>query len=224
MAVARLESGVSQAETLVSQIQDGINRLDSVAPTEVWALNGEIDRKFQLLDQLLSRMTGDLRGAGEDRSLYEDEIRQSRESYNRLRGEFERKRNSQQERQAAATGIAAGNAATANLDEAIDLAHQDNRELRRQMEVLGDDRTRLEHVQQNVEQVDQEALKGSARLKRMWWRALAHKFLVWIIVVVLAAVLVVVCAVKWKKWMGTDKQTGTPTPTPEAMMWLGGIN
>jgi hypothetical protein len=47
----------------------------------------------------------------------------------------------------------------------------------------------LEHTRENIEGIDDEALVGRARAKKMLYRALCGRFLAWIIVVILLALL-----------------------------------
>jgi Fe2+ transport system protein B len=209
MATTRLDSDISAAEGILSDLQSDLERFDSTPANQLWSLEGQISQKIRNLDQILTRMTGNLKGAGDQQGFYQNEVQRLREELECFRANMGQK---WKDPEVIGRGLAVGQKANANADETITLMQQDGREMQRQLDVLGDDKKRLEHIAANRQEVVHQTVSAKTRLKRMWWRALFHRVLVWIIFTVLLGLFIFSVWYKWGRKSGSKPE---PSPADE---------
>jgi hypothetical protein len=189
----KLDNRLIDAETLLQQLNNEMAQLASALPAQRHSLEVDIDRRIAQLDDRLNRLSSDIRA---DRGHYEDELQHLRGQCTGIAAELQRKRAADDGRTAAGRlsdqamlNQRRSEAITSTLDEAILLGTDGLRVGTLGMEILSTDRIVLEHTRENIEGIDDEALVGRVRAKRMLYRAPCGRFPAWIIVVILLALL-----------------------------------
>jgi hypothetical protein len=193
---ARLDKVLQDAETKIQQLRNQLSRFDSGSPTDRQAIEADIDRGLSQLEVAFSKATGSFNSltAG-DQGYYTSEIESARGQCMEIRAELQRKKqadvnNPRNRQQAQLTKNAQTSAqVTDTLDEAIRVGNDTITTGNVTMTTLLDDRDRLGNVQRNLGVIDDEAANGLARAQRMLRRALCNKWLAWLILFLLLALL-----------------------------------
>jgi t-SNARE complex subunit (syntaxin) len=196
MASQRLDEGLSRIETQMGRLQNQLRRLDSQTGDDRRTLDTEIDREIADATNQLNRLSGDIKSVGaSDRDYYQQEITKYQTDLGKVSQELRQKRQdyaySPESRQAEQLqrNVQRSDGIVDNLDEAIRLGNDNVTTGQHTLGVLGEDRKMIEHIDENLMHVHMEAKEGQSRVGSMARRALMNKFLSWIIVVVLVALL-----------------------------------
>jgi hypothetical protein len=215
MALGRLEVAAQRLDALLPELEASVGKLGTASPNERWALNGQVDSAMAEANTVLGRMASDARALGPDeQDFWGTSIGEYRDTVARVTASLQEKRSSAQSQVADTNARAAeaGQRAQGQLAEAITIGREVVAEQERQLGVLADDAQRLDGIQRNVEGIDAEAEGGLARLKRMWWRALLHKLVGWVVVAVLLGLLVLSAAIKFGVIVPGRNEGPTATP------------
>lgn len=196
-ATHKLDTSLSDAEGLISSIEQSMARLDNLSFEERRTLDAEIDRKIANLESTINQMTAALRNIQQasTKEYYQDEIKALREQLAKINDELKSKRfaisNSPQARQEAQlmSNADRSKAVTNQLDEAIRLGNDTLTVGSSAMATLIDDRRLLEHVDVNIDNIKKEGEKGEKTAKSMLKRACFNGLIGWIICLLLAALL-----------------------------------
>jgi chromosome segregation ATPase len=217
MAVQRLESAASKVDDHFQQLRTALQKLDSTPANERWTLDSQIDGKVNELNTLIGRMGNDVKGTtGGDRDYWDTEIRKYRDDLTDLNTELRQKRSAAQNQlsDTRKSNDEQAQGAISSLDQAIATGRDTSATQDKILTTLADDREHLGNIQRNVEQVDMEADSANVRLKRMFYRAICHKVIVWIVVAVLAGVFVLSAGLKFGVINLSKSPEKTSPPTP----------
>jgi hypothetical protein len=201
----RLDDGLSYCRSVVDQIQADIEKMDLFLPSQRIQLDSEIDRRMADFDSRITKMAGILRRVPvNSRDFFESEIESQREIHSRLMTEIADKRKAAdrdptvRQNEAALATARKAQGVSSDLDEAIRLGRSNIQTNATTMRTLLDDRSLLENVDGNLGVIDGEAAQGKAVALRMQRRAFIQKWIGWIVVGVLAAILAMEIALKIK--------------------------
>jgi hypothetical protein len=193
---ARLDGSLHDCDSLIGRVRTNLQRYDDTPAAQRVLLDAELDQLLSQADALVGRMAADLRLVPpSDRNYYENEVRSAREGCSAALTELRQKRqaahNSPEGRQIeqARRNVDRSEKVLDNLDTAIALGNDAITTGNRTLDTLTRDREILEHIDENLMHVHQEGRTGESRIKSMARRACCHKFLVWIIVVLLLIIL-----------------------------------
>jgi Skp family chaperone for outer membrane proteins len=196
MASQRLDEGLERIEAQMGRLQNQLRRLDGQIGDERRTLDTDIEREIADVTNQLNRLSGDIKSVGaSDRDYYQQEITKHQTELGKASQELRQKRaayaNSPEARQAEQLqrNVQRSDGIVGNLDEAIRLGNDNVTTGQHTLGVLAEDRQIIEHVDENLMHVHMEAKEGQSRIGSMARRALMHKFISWIIVVILVALL-----------------------------------
>lgn len=195
-ATSKLDNALSEAEGLLDQIKSDMGRLDGQPLDKRRALDVEIERKISSLENLLNKMTADLRSVTQQssKSFYEGEIKNYRAEHSKVIEELRQKRRAAEndpalrQQQQLANNYEKSNQINNNLDEAIRTGNNTLATGNTIMATLVDDRKHLEHIDSNLDKIDQQAEQGNKTTKDMLRRACCNGVIAWIIVILLAII------------------------------------
>ena len=192
----KLDNALIQVETLLSQADNDIHRLDQALPSQRLNFQNEIKSKLDEINSKIAKITNDSKSIPPtSRQYYTDEISSLSTRLNNLRSDLRRKEtlasNDKSIKQAnqLQTNINKQQGITENLDEAIRLGIDAVTTGNATMSTLHDDKIRLQHIDSNVVNIHQEAISGTERARRMVRRACFNNFIIWTVVVLLVALL-----------------------------------
>lgn len=195
-ATAKLDDMITQAETAIDTIHNDIARLDGLPFEQRRNLDADIDRKIGNLEQILNKMTSDLRTIpSQSKEYYESEIKNYRSDLAKCQEEMRSKRlaaaNDPNMRQQAQmqSNLERTQGINNQLDEAIRIGNATNTTAAAIQTTLVDDRRHLENIDSNLDHIENEAEVGESRAKAMIRRACINGFISWFIVVLLVALL-----------------------------------
>lgn len=206
-ATSKLDNALSEAEGLLDQIKSDMVRLDGQPLDKRRALDAEIERKISQLENLLNKMTSDLRQVTQQssKSFYEGEIKNYRSEHSKVIEELRQKRRAAEndptlrQQQQLANNYEKSNQVNDNLDEAIRLGNNTLSTGNTIMTTLVDDRKHLEHIDSNLDKIGAQADQGNKTTKDMLRRACCNGFIAWLIVILLAAIFIASLAYKITK-------------------------
>lgn len=192
---------VAQIDSHKDVIQQKLDRLKAAPPNSksglVSELNGDLENFRNEIKQLNNKLQ---RAPQSDRQFYAEDVQNFQNAEQRFTDEVKREavigeteRRNQEQLQTNAQKSAE---AVDNLDEAIRLGNKTNNTLAATQATLADDRKRLEHIDQNVDKIDQEAEKGNSTAKDMLKRQCFNGCIMWTIVVLLGLIFIISIIVK----------------------------
>lgn len=190
----RLDDSLSQAETLFQEIGTSLRRLSSLGLEQSNNLKAEIERKLSDMDGRINKMSKDLRAVPEnDRSYYENELHNLREQHSKCETELRNIHAAMQPylRQNAqlTQNYEKSKTTTDNLDEAIRLGNETVTVGNATLTTLVEDRKHIEHIDNNLYEIHNQAKEGQLTANRMIRRVCFNKVFLGIIIIVLMALL-----------------------------------
>lgn len=203
MASSRVESLISQNQTLIEAVESLQRNITTMGVPQKGEALQNMSQKLTSIDNNLKELTKLTRSLAEDeRDYFDDEIQTQKDSYATLSEKYRQFNDSYQREQLTApadqgkTVTAEGNAQLAQANEKLAQAISDGNEtlvIQGQIkETLIDDHQRLERIEANVNDINDEAITGFQRASRMLRRACLNKVIAYIIVVVLFAVFLTI--------------------------------
>ena len=196
MATSNLDDSLTQAEGMISTIQNDLRRMESLTFDQRKSLDSDIEKQLQALDQRLIKMSSDIRTLPpSDRSYYEEEVKNLRSTHSKMVTELRQKRQSmmndpayKQNQQLLANQQRADNILN-NMDEAIRIGNDSINVGQNTMSLLAEDRQKFQHIDENLMEIHMQGKKGESTAKRIVKRICFNNFIVWAIVIVLVAFL-----------------------------------
>lgn len=202
----RLDTALDDTQNLVQSIENDLDRALHAPDSEAPRLISEVERRVAELDSRIQRMENDIRNCpSNSRDYYESEIRELRGSYQNLMREVRQKKQSTPKNPQAERQQELKNQAHSDLQQAVTEGQQVLQTQQNTMTTLKDDRERLERVDNNLKAVEEEAVTGTVRAKRMIRRIIFHQAIAWIVCAILFAIFIIIVACKAaRKWPGWD--------------------
>lgn len=190
----RLDDSLSQAETLFQDIGASIKRLNSLGVDQRSSLEGELDRKLSDMDSRINKMTKDMRSLpSNDREYYENEISSLRDQHSKCVNELRNLRAAAQPymRQNAQlkSNYDRSQNTTNDLDEAIRLGNETVTVGNATITTLVEDRKHIEHIDNNLYEIHNQAIEGQNTATRMIRRVCFNKLFIGVIIIFLVALL-----------------------------------
>ena len=197
-------------DSLIDDIQKHLETLEAALnsysrssdPTSKQDSLQRAQREITYIDPKLQQLDNSLKRAG-DAEEYQDEVDSIKTDFRNFKTTYTRNNEEFQRTQSQAQAYQQGNQKLSGANEKLKSAINDGREtndvLKQDLLTLEDDRRHLESIDSNVDEIDRQADTGIARAKRMLRRACFHKFIAWIIVVVLFAVLIIILWARFSK-------------------------
>ena len=192
----KLDSSIINIETLLQQIRNDIDRFDSALPSQKDNFGKEIESKLVDCSNKIGKLNSESRSLNpSQRDYYIGEISSLKDQHNALLGELRKKRSIAMNDPAYKQGmqleknIQKAQDITSDLDEAIRIGNNTITTGQATMSLLQEDRNYINHIDENLMVVNQEAHTGVARAKRIVRAACYNNCLVWSIVVLLVALL-----------------------------------
>ena len=192
----QIDDALTDAESLISEIQNDLVRLDGLGIEQRPGLESTIERKLSALDNSINKMGGSVNSLPADqRDYYNGEIGSIRSSYSKLLTELRQKRQAlasnpaYKQNQQLQSNVQKSNQIIDNLDEAISVGNQTITTSNTIMGTLSEDRNMIENINNNLNEIDAQGKVGESRAKAMLKRAILNKVLAWVIVVILLALL-----------------------------------
>ncbi|OHT09777.1 Vesicle transport v-SNARE protein [Tritrichomonas foetus] len=192
----RLDDSLINTETLMQQVTNDIDRMDSCLPSQINNFSNEIGAKLNEIDVKIAKMAGEARSLSPStRDYYDEEIENMRNLHSRLVSEFRKKQTlsannpNVRQGQQLENNLEKSTKITENLDVAISLGNDSITTANATLTTLYDDRKHINNINDNLDIVHTEALTGANRAKRMVRRALYNNFLIWTIVFLLVVLL-----------------------------------
>lgn len=194
---------MSRLENLVDLIHNDTNNADDINkrlstqgnnPELIQRLSNllqKIERNLNEVDRLLRSMSS------EDRQYYVDDLEDDRKIVSSCKSNLQKCQNQPTTTDPNESKLREGNTklagANADLKNALEDAEQVDVMLDDMMDTLEEDHKSLEHIHQNVKDIDNEAETGIQRAGRMIRRICFNKFITGCIILVLIIVLAIVC-------------------------------
>ena len=201
----RLDTALSDTNNLCQAIEQDLDRLDRAAPADASKLIPDVQRRIAELDSRLQRMENDVRNCPTNsRDYYETEVRELRGNYQNFMRELRQKKNAGPKELAEERRQNMRNDAHSDLQTAISEGQDVIQTQNNTMTTLNDDRERIQKIDQNLNSVQEEAVTGKVRAKRMIRRIILHKVSSWVVCFILFAILMIIigckAAGKWPGW------------------------
>ena len=202
----RLDDWLIESDTQIQKLRNDLQKFDSMLPSERPSFDIDLTRRLESFESSLTRMKNECRKLQPaQRDYFEGEIASIESNYNEVVRELERKRlanrsgpASRQTEQLLANRDKSQRV-TDDLDEAIRTGNDIITTGNVTMTTLGEDRRKIEHIDENLHRIDEQALDGQARAKRMLRRIVCNACLAWIIAIMLLAILACILVLKFKK-------------------------
>jgi hypothetical protein len=174
----RLDDGIAFCQTAFTQLRTDISKMDLFLPSQRLQLDSEIDQRIATVDTRLTAMTSALRRVpANSREYFEGEVESLRTEFSALQREVTEKRKaahanpSVRQAEGDLARVRKAQGVSSDLDEAVRLGRENVRVQNVTMQTLLDDRDHLNHIDENLSDIDGEATVGTATAKRMKRRA-----------------------------------------------------
>lgn len=185
-----------EIEDIIRQVDHDVDVLDQCQPTERVNFQNEIQSKLNALETKINRMKNESRSLPPSkREFYTNEINSFSSQHSQITSEFKKKVNLAMNdpvyKQNAQIGenIVKNQGINERLDEAIRLGNDSITTGNATMTLLQDDRKHINHINENIDVINREAVSGMDRAKRMVRRACYNNCIIWSIVVLLVGLL-----------------------------------
>lgn len=200
----RLDAAITSTQDYSQRIRADLDKLLTLPPKQGATSLTTIDRTIAEFDSRVQRLEDDVRNVrGDSKDYYLSEIRDLRTAHGDYLREAHQKRTTVNDNAQHAETAEKVDDTRRDIQQAIDQGNQANRVMGNSMDVLQKDREIIENIDRNLNAVDDEAVSGTVRAKRMIRRAIFHKFLSYIICFLLFFILIVLVGLKGaKKWPG----------------------
>ncbi|EAX87255.1 hypothetical protein TVAG_084340 [Trichomonas vaginalis G3] len=177
-------------------IEQKIERLKSADPGSRNSLISEINQDLDNFRNEIKQLSNRLKTAPQsDKQFYSEDLSNFQNAENKFSQEIKKQtiiadadKNRMQHEQSN-TQLSAQ--ACDNLDEAIRLGNKTNDTMAQTSATLADDRQRLQHIDSNVDKIDQEAEKGNNTALDMLKRQCFNGCIMWTIVVLLGIIFII---------------------------------
>jgi hypothetical protein len=195
-ASQRLEQGSVQFEEQIEKVRHPIRRFDGLSAENRPLIDEDLARSITDLDNQLNRMTVDLKGvAPSERDYSVGELASGRADLGQVYAELRQKRmaitNNPEHRRKEQwrRNVPKSDNVVGILEGAIRTDNDTLHTGERTRALLQDDRHHFGDIDEELLETHIRAREGQSRIKGMANRALMHKYLSWIIVVVLIILL-----------------------------------
>lgn len=191
-----LDNIIIEIEDLFQQVNHDLEVLDQCIPSERVNFQNEIQAKLNALETKIARLKNESRSLPPTkREYYTNEINSFQSQHTQISSEFKKQvtlaMNNPAGKQASQleANIRKSQGINENLDEAIRLGNDAITTGNATLNILEDDRKRINHINENIDVIDREAVSGVDRAKRMVRRACFNNFIIWAIVILLVGLL-----------------------------------
>lgn len=191
-----LDNIIIEIEDLFQQVNHDLEVLDQCLPSERVNFQNEIQAKLNALETKIARLKNESRSLPPTkREYYTNEINSFQSQHTQISSEFKKQvtlaMNNPAGKQASQleANIRKSQGINENLDEAIRLGNDAITTGNATLNILEDDRKRINHINENIDVIDREAVSGVDRAKRMVRRACFNNFIIWAIVILLVGLL-----------------------------------
>ena len=201
----RLDDAIDEAQGMCQDISQGLDNIDTLPESQALGRLDDLERRNSSLQEKVRRMEDDTRRVPINaRDYYEQEVAELKEQSNGFAQRIREKKSSMGEPTVAPTQQQqTGAQIHENLTAAIAVSKDTEATNEQTKATLQDDRQRLNNIDNNLTEVDEEAVTGTVRAKRIIRRIICHNVIAWIVCGVLFAIFIVIVACKGaKKWPG----------------------